>query len=457
MNNQIPNITSLTQKNNYNILNCKLKNNKIKLELENNLKINTIINNDNIDNEILSSDDELIISNNLKKKLSIIDGNNKKINNNYIGLINIGNTCYMNSILQCLINFSYIKDIFSNIFIIKELYPNIIKNINIKNNYSIIIKKSTTTLTFQLYQLISAISNDSKKLIKPLHFKLLFCNKVPSFDNTNHHDASEALNYIIDIIHNELECEVNIEYDFLKNHIHYLDIINSMSNEDDNYKLDEKFPYLYELYTIKNALDNSYKKSYSIISKYIKSIMLSTINCTECPYYSYIANEESMLKLNIPNLENNKHLTLHDCLIYYTQIEKLCNEDKYFCQKCNKHVDALKKLTFWILPKILIITLVRFESNNNIGLKKKNNYIEFPIDNLDISPYMSEYSKQIGHYTYDLYCIVNHIGNMNNGHYFSYIRSDNNIWHKIDDENISLINSNNIISNNAYILFYKLK
>ena len=71
---------------------------------------------------------------------------------------------------------------------------------------------------------------------------------------------------------------------------------------------------------------------------------------------------------------------------------------------------------------------------------------------------MNDYSSKIGSYIYDLYAISNHIGNINNGHYYSFVKSlSNNNWYIIDDNNITQINESNIITDNAYILFYKLK
>ena len=49
------------------------------------------------------------------------------------------------------------------------------------------------------------------------------------------------------------------------------------------------------------------------------------------------------------------------------------------------------------------------------------------------------------------------MGNLNGGHYFSYIKGENNNWRKYDDASINDISENQLISNNTYILIYKLK
>ena len=59
-------------------------------------------------------------------------------------------------------------------------------------------------------------------------------------------------------------------------------------------------------------------------------------------------------------------------------------------------------------------------------------------------------------YKYELYAISNHIGTLNNGHYYSYIKK-NNIWYNFNDDKVFILNENSHIENeHAYLLFYKL-
>ena len=54
---------------------------------------------------------------------------------------------------------------------------------------------------------------------------------------------------------------------------------------------------------------------------------------------------------------------------------------------------------------------------------------------------------------YHLNSIVNHIGNLEIGHYYSTILH-NNKWYNYNDLNISEVETSNIINNNNYILYY---
>ena len=105
-------------------------------------------------------------------------------------------------------------------------------------------------------------------------------------------------------------------------------------------------------------------------------------------------------------------------------------------------------------PNYLIIHLKRFKlktglfSNNN----KNNIFIDFPIFDLDLSDYVIEKNNVF----YDLYAIIEHFGDLDMGHYIAKCKN-NNEWIEYNDSNVEIINSNNIVNNNAYVLFYKKK
>ena len=72
-------------------------------------------------------------------------------------------------------------------------------------------------------------------------------------------------------------------------------------------------------------------------------------------------------------------------------------------------------MMLWKHAQNLIIILKRFGINH-----KNNKYINIPLE-LDISPYcINSRSKST---EYSLYSIINHIGNINSGHYYTYKKS----------------------------------
>jgi hypothetical protein len=160
--------------------------------------------------------------------------------------------------------------------------------------------------------------------------------------------------------------------------------------------------------------------------------------------------------------ESNQKFTLNDCFQIMNNIEQLDETNMWKCPNCNIKVNAHKQLSIWIPSKIMIIQLKRFICNfSSDGVytdRKINSLIEYPLSGLNINPYMSEYAEQFGNFTYDLFAVSNHVGQMRGGHYFSFVKSiaDNN-WYCLDDNVVSSMSEDEVLSSNAYMLFYKLR
>ena len=127
-----------------------------------------------------------------------------------------------------------------------------------------------------------------------------------------------------------------------------------------------------------------------------------------------------------------------------------CRENtfEYRCPSCKIKSNSTQKTEIWHLPPILILHLNRFEYN--VTMRKKQNYVDFPLEYLDLAAYTARDFKKI----YGLNGVSNHYGTMNRGHYTSYCRS-NEKWYEFNDDKVSVIASRNI-SSSAYILFYKV-
>jgi ubiquitin C-terminal hydrolase len=130
--------------------------------------------------------------------------------------------------------------------------------------------------------------------------------------------------------------------------------------------------------------------------------------------------------------------------------ETLNGDNQYRCEDTEQLIDAQKDIKFWSFPKILIICFKRF---NSMGFKI-GDFINFPKENLDLSRYCIGYDRK--KYVYDLYAVCNHSGGLNGGHYYSYCKNLNNNWYCFNDKNVSEI-TQNIVSEDAYVLFYRQK
>ncbi|XP_057954340.1 ubiquitin carboxyl-terminal hydrolase 8 isoform X2 [Malania oleifera] len=112
-------------------------------------------------------------------------------------------------------------------------------------------------------------------------------------------------------------------------------------------------------------------------------------------------------------------VSLYQCLEAFLKEEPLGPEDMWYCPGCKKHRQASKKLDLWRLPEILVIHLKRF-SYSRFTKNKLETYVDFPVDNLNLSAYIAQKDDQ-SPYHYMLYAISNHYGSMGGGHYTAFV------------------------------------
>ncbi|XP_020266514.1 ubiquitin carboxyl-terminal hydrolase 8 [Asparagus officinalis] len=148
-------------------------------------------------------------------------------------------------------------------------------------------------------------------------------------------------------------------------------------------------------------------------------------------------------------------ISLYSCLEAFLKEEPLGPEDMWYCPSCKEHRQACKKLDLWRLPEILVIHLKRF-SYSRFLKNKLETFVDFPIDDLELSDYIAYKTQQPSH-RYRLYAISNHYGSMGGGHYTAYVHHEGaNRWYDFDDRHVNpLSDETSIKSSAAYVLFYQ--
>ena len=315
-----------------------------------------------------------------------------KLKMNKYGLINLGNTCYLNSIFQLFIRcFDFNKEL--------------IETVSITDAKSLMISYRTI-----VNRVMTKKEEDKITCFKITSFYDKYKEMFPYLIGMQQ-DADECFQLLLNTFHEELRKTMN-RRNFKK----------IMENIDDDYKR-----------CARDDIYNLYKKEYSILSKYFYGTMLSTTTCQDCDHE--IEKYEIFGNLQV---SFDKETNLEKIIEDNYQEEQL---EDYKCSKCQQ-TNNIKKLTIVGYPKYLVISLKRFKY-----CPKRQDFVKnmTPVDVVD--------ELNINDCKYDLLGMVNHHGHMNGGHYTSHIKYEDG-WNHFDDESVKPMKKIN--RNSAYVLLYQL-
>uniref|UniRef100_A0A1I8BCB2 ubiquitinyl hydrolase 1 n=1 Tax=Meloidogyne hapla TaxID=6305 RepID=A0A1I8BCB2_MELHA len=128
------------------------------------------------------------------------------------------------------------------------------------------------------------------------------------------------------------------------------------------------------------------------------------------------------------------------------------------CPKCGKQ-DFPRSLYFWRLPEVLILHIKRFNFVAGETVKDSRE-IDFPVDDLDMKRYLHpaspDHSKGIIT-LYSLYAIVAHTGTANTGHYTARVKNldrSTDFWQLFDDLDRRELKYRDVKTSAAYMLYY---
>jgi ubiquitin C-terminal hydrolase len=331
------------------------------------------------------------------------------------GLVNLGNTCFINSCVQIISHTYELNDVLNNENVIKK----------IKNIYDSALLVEWDGLRKMIWENNCVIAPN--KFIKTIQ-KVAEIKKVDIFTGYDQNDVAEFLLFLIDCFHNSLSREIK------------MNISGNPENETDQLAI-----------KCFNMVKNMYTKEYSEIWNIFYAVHVSEIVSIETGE-RIRQTPEPYFMIDLPIPQNNKSPSLIDCLNLYIEGEELKGDNAWFNDETKEKIDIKKKILFWSFPSVLVFDFKRFNSRN----QKNQIFIDFPLDDLDLSKYVIGYKKNT--YIYELYGICNHSGNVHGGHYTSYIKNANGKWYHYNDTNVIEVSSiESMISAKAYVLFYRKK
>jgi ubiquitin C-terminal hydrolase len=196
----------------------------------------------------------------------------------------------------------------------------------------------------------------------------------------------------------------------------------------------------------------------TFISRVFGGKLCSELKCSKCKYTSRTFNFFQDLSLEVSGNINS----VEQAIGAFLKPEVLTIENAWKCDGCKKPVQATKQMSISELPNVLVLHLKRF----TYGRGKMSKHVDFPIsmhlsvkkcgDSEDaVRAAADPISGSAGSKRYHLSgVVVHHGGSSHSGHYVAYVHGPNGQWYEMNDSMVSAVSVKKVLKQQAYILFY---
>lgn len=336
-----------------------------------------------------------------------------------VGLVNLGNTCFLNSVIQSL---RYCTD-FSNYFT-SGAYTSHLKN-----------DRPTAAIVEETADVFKGMWNGDVKpraSMAPRGFvasSARISSQSPTFEDLfrgGQEDSAEALLFILDAIHEGVSRKVK------------MDVVGTPKNQEDMHQIKAL-----------QAWSEFYAKGYSpVVEQFFGQTMTATI-CRSCKNKNSRFEPWMMIKAPIDKAAGDNQ-PLSACIDKAFDKEVL---DDYQCDNCKTRGQADLEHTISKLPPVLILSLKRFDNSNN----KIRTKVEVDLDATDFSKWISFPSVSTHISTkYSVFAVIEQHGGTRGGHYLSYAKHKG-AWISYDDQQINDVPTDRVVNGDTYILFMTRK
>ncbi|KAF4706994.1 hypothetical protein FOZ63_019950 [Perkinsus olseni] len=180
------------------------------------------------------------------------------------------------------------------------------------------------------------------------------------------------------------------------------------------------------------------------------------IQCGNCGHVSSTFHFDMDISLSI-----NRCRTIDECLTRYFAPEIFKEQNAYKCAKCKRTVTAKKTTSLYDAPMNLTLSLKRYGYGRFGGRRQKDgHYVKYEKE-LDLSKFIADSSPTRSAAVpskYTLSGVLVHSGATPQlGHYYAFVRNPAGFWYCCDDESVTPAKEHTVLSQQAYILFYERK
>ena len=337
--------------------------------------------------------------------------------NTQIGLANIGNTCFLNVVLQAL----RLAPPIGELCLAKDL---VLREGTRKGEFV----RAFQTLIRDLWQANVPVGKQPTMIPRGF-IHSLHCVLRETGDNWyrpgQQSDAAEALQYILDSLHDGIYRKVK------------MDIVGTAGSSAE----------LSQVKAIQSWAEFHGKEYSPIIQNFYGQTQMC-VTCTQCGNVSERYEPWLMIKAPIPGADvvGGPAPDLTACINSAFAPESI---DDYDCSKCQEKTKANMAGRLSRLPPITIVSLKRF---TNAGHKVRGT-IKWDLDHFDFSgvsafdrdPFTDSRSPPI----YETFAVIEHHGSTHGGHYRMFARQGD--WTLYDDSSVQKVTPDSVITADSYV------
>ena len=407
------------------------------------------------------------------------------------GLENLGNTCYINAVVQALASTSSIVEL------VRECEPLFAKQAEDFDS-------ARAAFAHAFRELVQALAAGGEPL-RPRKLIGLLHEVRPEFERGAQQDAHELLRTVLDALHEQLKRPLGAP-----------ELESARARRARAWKAATGVEWKDEAATELEAARKKWRERIdqglyppeptapkppctSAVEQLFEGQLLSSCRCLACGHESHVI--ENTLDLSLPLVPKRRGsssqagssdganggadapppqkkpslysrissnfsrplffaratpASLDDCTAEFFAAEELCGDEMYYCEKCKSRQNGRKTLKLLEAPPLLTVHIKRFRFGGMA--KKASDHVAFPLDGLDVSAYCAEGVD--GPAEYDLEAVVCHHGSsLHGGHYTAFVRADGAggraPWYLLDDAGVHPSSADEVQKAEAYVLFYR--
>lgn len=343
-----------------------------------------------------------------------------------VGLHNLGNSCFLNSTVQCLNHMEVITQYF-----LRDIYST---ELNRQNPLG-----SGGNVALSYASLVKKMWSGEYSVLAPRSLKQTVAAFAPQFDNSYQHDSQEFCQFLMDGLHEDLNRVKQKPY---------VEELEGFGMED------------------QQAAVESWRKHLlrhdSIFVDHCQGMHRSHLTCPQCGRESIKFDVYSSISLPLASKKDHTAIQLEDCIEMFMEGEQLDERNAWYCPSCRRHVCALKLIAMWSAPDILILHLKRFQfdtcmTSGGMLRSKLDDTVHFPIEGLDLTRFVLGPIDPDAPPIYKLFGVSEHMGpTANSGHYTATVRNSiDGQWYRCNDSHVGRTSGEAAITGGAYVLFYQ--